>query len=297
MTRLAVVQLFAALLAVGYQTSPVGRHPATGVVLRVDAAAQTFVASVDAIPGVMTAMTMAFTVRDAKELASVVPGAMVDFTLVVEKSASYAEGLHVRRYQNLEQDPLAAQRLGLFRQIANGRPATALSVGDAVPDFTLIDSHSRPIALSNFRGKVVAVNFMYTTCQLPDFCVRLVNHFAVLQKRLSSRLGRDLILLTISFDPERDRPDVLEHYAQQWKPVAGTWHFLTGTTADVGRVLDLFGVSAFPSEGLMDHSLRTAVIDRRGVLAATLDGNRYSSDQLGDLVQSVLDAGPAARGR
>lgn len=293
----AVVNLVVALLVFGYQAGITGRHPATGLVLSVDASARTFVASIDSIPGVMAAMTMPFQVRDAKELAGVVPGAIIDFALVIDKSASYAEGLHVRRYQNLEQDPLAAQRLALFRQVAKGQPARALAVGDAVPDFTLIDQHSRPLSLSALKGKVVAVNFMYTTCQLPDFCVRLVNHFAVLQKRFSTRLGRDLILLTISFDPERDRPEVLDHYAAQWKPVPGTWHFLTGSTADVGRVLDLFGVSAFPNEGLMDHSLRTVVIDRRGALAATLEGNRYSSDQLGDLVQAVLDPRPPARGR
>jgi protein SCO1/2 len=295
--RGALVNLFVGLLVFGYQAGVTGRHPATGLVLSVDSSARTFVASIDSIPGVMAAMTMPFNVRDVKEFAGVVPGAMIDFTLVIDKNASYAEGLHVRRYQNLEQDPLAASRLALFRQIATGRPTRALAVGDAVPDFTLIDQHSQSVSLSAFKGKVVAVNFMYTTCQLPDFCVRLVNHFAVLQKRLSARLGRDLILLTISFDPERDRPDVLDHYAAQWKPVPGTWHFLTGSTADVGRVLDLFGVSAFANEGLMDHSLRTVVIDRRGTLAATLEGNRYSSDQLGDLVQAVLDARPAARGK
>jgi protein SCO1/2 len=292
-----LVSLMLSLPAFGGQADITGRHPATGVVLSVDAPARTFVASIDSIPGVMAAMTMPFKVRDAKEFAGVAPGAVIDFTLVVDKTSSYAEGLRVRRYQNLEQDPMAASRLALFRQVANGRPARMLAVGDAVPDFTLIDQHSQPVSLSSFKGKVVAVNFMYTTCQLPDFCIRLVNHFAVLQKRLAARLGRDLILLTISFDPERDRPDVLDHYAAQWKPVPGTWHFLTGTTAEVGRVLDLFGVSAFLNEGLMDHSLRTVVIDRRGALAATLEGNRYSSDQLGDLVQTILDARSVARGR
>jgi len=63
---------------------------------------------------------------------------------------------------------------------------------------------------------------MDTTCQLPDFCLRLVNHFGVLQKRFSTRLGHDLILLTISFDPQRDRPEVLDHDAAQGKPVPGT---------------------------------------------------------------------------
>jgi protein SCO1/2 len=140
----------------------------------------------------------------------------------------------------------------------------------------------------------VAVNFMYTTCQLPDFCLRLVNHFGVLQSRFRARLGRDLILLTITFDPERDTPEVLDRYARQWTPDPGTWHFLTGSPTAIRRVLDLFGVSAFPNDGLMDHSLRTVIVGRDGGIAATLDGNRYSSDQLVALTQTVLDARAAS---
>ena len=57
----------------------------------------------------------------------------------------------------------------------------------------MIDQDARRVTLSEFRGKVVGLNFMYTTCQLPDFCLRIVNHFAVIQRRFSERLGRDLI--------------------------------------------------------------------------------------------------------
>ncbi len=144
------------------------------------------------------------------------------------------------------------------------------------------------MALSQFRGKVVAVNFMYTTCQLPDFCLRVVNNFGVLQKRFKERLGRDLVLLTITFDPVRDRPDVLARYASQWKPDPDTWRFLTGSVPDVQRVLEMFGMAAFPNDGLMDHSLRTALIGRDGKLAANIEGNKYSPDQLADLTQAVL---------
>ena len=72
------------------------------------------------------------------------------------------------------------------------------------------------------------------------------------------------MLLTITFDPERDTPEVLAAYASQWKADPKTWHFLTGPVADVRKVCALFGVESFPDEGLMNHSLRTAVIDRRG---------------------------------
>jgi len=45
----------------------------------------------------------------------------------------------------------------------------------------------------------------------------------------------------------------------------------------------------FPDEGLMNHSLHTAVIDRQRKLIANIEGNQYSAEQLGDLVETVLD--------
>jgi protein SCO1/2 len=173
-------------------------------------------------------------------------------------------------------------------QLASGTLVNPVAAGAAVPDFTLIDQQRRRVRLSQFRGKVVAINFMYTTCQLPDYCLRMVNHFGVLQKRLAARLGRDLIFLTITFDPLRDTPDVLARYAAQWAPVSPAWHFLTGPEPDIRRVLGTFGVAAFPDEGLMDHSLHTIVIRRDGTLAANVEGNQYSSDQLADLLAAVL---------
>jgi protein SCO1/2 len=270
------------------QAAP-SRHAVTGLVLDVDAAHAAFVASIDRIPGFMEAMTMPFHVRDGRELTGVVPGTMVDFTLVVDGQSSYVESLHIRHFQSTLQDPLAARRLSLFQSIASGRAAKMLAVGAAVPDFTLIDQKSRPVTLSAFRGKVVALNFMYTTCQLPDFCLRIVNHFGALRKRFDARLGSDLIFLTMTFDPVRDQPDVLDRYAAQWTPNPASWHFLTGPVPDVQRVLELFGVSAFPNEGLMDHSLHTVLIDRKGRLAANIEGNQYSSDQLGDLIQALVE--------
>jgi protein SCO1/2 len=258
------------------------------MVLTVDRARHTFVASIDAIPGFMAAMAMPFTVQDDTELAALAPGAIVEFTLVVGTSASHAEGIRVKRYESVEQDPLAARRLSLVTQIASGTLVNPVAAGAAVPDFALIDQQRRRVTLSQFRGKVVAINFMYTTCQLPDFCLRIVNHFGVLQKRLSSRLGRDLIFLTITFDPVRDTPDVLARYAAQWAPVSPAWHFLTGPEPDIRRVLGTFGVSAFPDEGLMDHSLHTVIVQRNGTLAANVEGNQYSSDQLADLLAAVL---------
>jgi protein SCO1 len=265
-------------------------YSVTGMVLKVDRARLTFTASIQAIPGFMAAMAMPFEVRQAKDLEGLVPGASVAFVLVVNGNTSYAERFRVVRYQSTEQDPLAASRLRLLTQVAGGAPRRTLAIGETVPDFKLIDQRRRPIALSELRGKVVAVNFIYTSCALPNFCLRIANNFGVLQKRFKARLGRDLVLLTVTFDPVHDTPDVLAEYARRWDADAESWHFLTGPVPDVQKVCRLFGVDFFPDEGLMNHSLHTAVLDRRGRVVANIEGNGFTADQLGDLTHAVLNS-------
>jgi len=264
-----------------------------GMVLRADPANRSFVVSHEKIAGLMDSMIMPFDVRDTKDLAGVVPGVVVEFTLVVGDKAAYATNIRIQRYQSVEQDPRTARRLAVMRQMAGlenkpGLSTTPLEIGARVPDFTLIDHTRQPVRLSSLAGKVVVVNFIYTRCALPQFCLRVTNNFGVLQKRFAKELGRDVVLLTITFDPQRDTPDVLAAYAAQWKPAAKTWHFLTGPVAEVRKVCALFGVEYFPDEGLMNHSLRTAVIDRAGTLVASVEGNSYSPEQLGDLVFTLV---------
>lgn len=258
-----------------------------GMVLRVDAAKGTFVVSHEKIVGLMDSMTMPFDVRDPKELRGVVPGAVVEFTLTVGSRSAYASKIVVRRYQSVEKDPKAAQRLAVMKRMA-GLSTPRLEVGNKVPDFTLIDQTRQQVAFSSLAGKVLAVNFIYTRCALPQFCLRVSNNFGVVQKRFQKELGRDLVLLTVTFDPERDTPEVLAEYASQWKADPKTWHFLTGPVADVRKVCAMFGVESFPDEGLLNHSLRTAVIDRSGTIVASIEGNQYTPEQLGDLVFTTL---------
>jgi protein SCO1 len=289
-------RLAALLLAVNSSLISVGaaqehsQYLVSGMVLKVDRARNSFTASIQAIPGYMPAMTMPFEVSQAKDLDGLVPGAAVEFTLVVDQRSSHAERIRILRYQSVEQDPLTANRLKLLNQISTGAPAqNPLAVGATVPDFRLTDQKRRSVALSQLRGKVVAINFIYTSCALPNFCLRIANNFGVLQKRFKGQLGQDLVLLTVTFDPVHDTPDVLAQYASQWSADPATWHFLTGTVPDVQRVCRMFGVDFFPDEGLMNHSLHTAIIDRQGKLVANIEGNQFTAEQLGDLMQTVLN--------
>ena len=259
------------------------RYPVTGIVLKIDRPHRSFDASCAAIPGYMEAMAMPYSVLDNRELADLKPGAYVDFTLVVEKERSYAEGIHIHRYESSEREPLLARRLKLLEA-----PHATVKPGDAVPDFTLIDQTGRRVTLSQWAGKVVAVTFIYTSCPLPDYCFRLANNFGQLNQRFAGRMGRDLVLLSISFDPVHDQPKILAKYASTWKADPESWHFLTGPLDEVKAVSRRFGLNFWPDDVYVTHSLHTLVIDRRGRLAADFEGNQFTARQLGDYVEVLI---------
>jgi protein SCO1/2 len=208
-----------------------------GIVVAVDSAARTMLVSHRPIPKYMPAMTMPFRVERAADLDGLYPGARVRFDLVVGKDRSVAR--RVVKTADGEIPP----------------PKEKLRVGDPVADFALTDQSGATVRLSDFRGKTVAIDFIYTRCPLPDVCPRLSASFAAIQRRFSERLGRDLVLLSVTVDPEYDTPAVLAGYAKRW--------------------------GADPSV--------TSIVGRDGRLAAAVDGSNWRVDQLASLIAHELE--------
>ena len=250
------------------------RYHATGVVLSIDQAATEVTISHRVIPGYMPAMSMPFHVSHPADLTTVTPGARVRFDLSVHKTSTRITKLHVDA--------------GAPPDFEVPRPAHALAIGDAVPDFSLLDEQGRPTRFSDFRGRLTAIEFIYTRCPLPDVCPRLSANFALLQKKF----GRGIVLLSVTIDPEHDSPEVLLEYARRWHADPAIWHFLTGDARGVRKVAGSFGLAYFAEEGAITHTSSTALIGPDGRLRAKLEGSSYTVRQLEDLVSHLLTAGP-----
>lgn len=266
------------------------RYADTGLVLKVDRTKQIVIVSCDSIPNVMEAMVMPLAVRDVKSLDGLKPGMKIDFSLVGDKDKSYADDIHVRAYESMENDPSAARRLRILEKMLddNGHTKGAVSVGQPVPNFTLTDQNNQRVALSQFAGQVVAITFVYVRCPFPNYCFRLSTNFARLQDRFRKDLGSNLNLLTVVIDPVHDSPQAVTDYARIWHADAKSWHFLTGSPEEIQQVCALFDMNYYPDEALLIHSFHTAIIDRHGKLATNIEGNDFSAKQLGDLVQAVM---------
>src|SRR5690348_7218172 len=105
---------------------------------------------------------------------------------------------------------IATLMLGASSVPMVSRDAALPMIGPA-PPFALISQDGRPISLDDFRGKVVAVTFMYTSC--PDICPLLTEKMAQVRDALSADFGTRVAFVSITVDPENDTPDVLKNFA------------------------------------------------------------------------------------
>ena len=249
-----------------------------GLALRVDPGASTVTVSHEQIPGFMDAMVMPFRVRDPGALKGMRPGDVVEFRIHPK-----AGGTEIDRLRHLSSTGADS---GLTMTPAK---ASLVRVGEAVPDFTLTDQHGASLSLSSLRGQVVAITFIYSRCPLPDYCPKMVTNLAAVRDRFRGRLGQDLTLLTITFDPKYDTPEVLRRFALRYGGNVPGWSFLTGSADAIASVCASFGIEYWPDQGLITHTLQTAVIDRQGRLRASVEGRGFSGRQIADLVGTVLD--------
>ena len=250
------------------------RHESRGLVLKVDERASSVTVSHEPIPGVMDAMVMPFTVANAAELRDVRPGDRIQFRLRIGGSATTIDRVKILSAAAPKPDPSTP-----------GAPA-AIAIGAAVPSFTLVDQHGATVSLDGLRGKIVVVSFIYTRCPLPDFCPRVMTNFTTLRDRFADRLGHDLVLLTITLDPQYDTVERLREYGERYGANIAGWHLLTGTRDETTHAASLLGVESYPEEGMLTHTLQTAVIARDGRLAARAEGREFTTRQLGDLVDA-----------
>ena len=107
---------------------------------------------------------MEFPVRSAMDLEGFELGTLIDFTIVVAKDSTHAEGIRIHQFQSTDPEPMAVRQLYLLEGLV-GRSSDApkkINIGEHVPDFSLINQNSQSVSLASFKGRLVGVTFMYT---------------------------------------------------------------------------------------------------------------------------------------
>jgi protein SCO1 len=174
--------------------------------------------------------------------------------------------------------------LGLLGCSAKQQAADAVFIGSDIAgaklgaDFVLADHDGKPRHLSDFRGKLVALFFGYTHC--PDVCPTTMADLAKALKLLGP-LGKDVQVLFVTLDPERDTTEVLKRYVPSFNP---GFLGLRGDKATTDKVAADFKIffakqeSGSKSGYTIDHSAGVYVFDRKGDLRLYLNHGQSAKD-------------------
>jgi protein SCO1/2 len=149
-----------------------------------------------------------------------------------------------------------------------------LPVIGPAPEFTLTSQDGRRVSLRDFRGKAVAVTFVFASCT--DTCPLLTDKMARVQDELGSLFGSRIAFVSITVDPERDTPEVLKQYSDAFGADPKGWAFLTGdpkTIRDIGRAYGI--LVRRTTTGDVEHTFLTSLIDPKGVLRVQYLGFRF----------------------
>lgn len=158
-----------------------------------------------------------------------------------------------------------------------------------IPDVSLFDQDGRPVRFHTdlVKGKVVAMNFVFTTCT--TVCPPMGATFGKLRRLLGEKAGRDVHLISVSVDPRTDTPERLKAWAGKFGAGPG-WTLVTGDAGQVGTLLKALGVyTASPAE-------HTPIVlvgnDARGEWTRAY--GLAPPEQLAELIEKAAPKNPAA---
>jgi protein SCO1 len=288
--RYLILLLFVVLILAGCKgTAPANgntasatakRYPLKGKVISVDKAGKKATIEHEAIEGYMEGMTMPFPIHADWVWEDLTPGSEIRAELVVDNSAA---------------DPYWLENIGIIAAAKPGQEVPPINgnfaqIGQTAPDFTLTNQDGKKISLKDFRGKALAITFIYAKCPLPDYCIRMSTNFSDLANQLAAEpdLKARISLLSISFDPANDTPAKLREYGQGYlghnaKPDFTVWQLAVGKDEEVRRIADFYGLryEVDPNNKTqISHSLRTIVIDPDGKVTKIFAGNEWTPREL-----------------
>ena len=265
----------------------VKRYPFKGKVVSVDRTAKKAKIDHEAIEGYMEAMTMDFPIHADWVWDDLKPGSQVRAELVVDNAAK---------------DPYYLENIGIVaapdpNQLAPPINENFAQIGKDVPDFALTNQDGKRISIKEFKGKALAITFIYAKCPLPDYCIRMSTNFSDLANQLAANadLKDKINLLSISFDPANDTPEKLKSYGLGYMGKGATslgpWQLAVGKDDEVRKIADFFGLRYEvdqTNKTQINHSLRTAVIGPDGKVTKIFPGNEWTVADLKNELELAL---------
>jgi protein SCO1/2 len=169
----------------------------------------------------------------------------------------------------------------------------ASSQADCLPDIKLLDQYGQPVSLASLKGRPVLFDFFYTTC--PGPCLVLTARMRSIAEKLGDSLGPKASFVSVTVDPEHDRPPRLLAYANEQRANRKGWWFLTGTGSQISALMARFNlIRQHESDGSVDHVLEFFLVGPDGRLRFQYLASEVRSERIAaDVEQAANGSGLA----
>lgn len=169
------------------------------------------------------------------------------------------------------------------------RKVAPLQHGQAVPDVEFVNQDGRKVKLSDYRGKIVIMTFIYTRCNLPTMCPMITAKFKEAQEVIAQRKLSPVQFVTISFDVNHDKPEALKEFAGRYRAEFSNWDFVSGKAEEIGPLARALSVYyRQDQEGVFDHNIITAIIDGKGIFRDDFFGAEWDVKEFIAVVESLV---------
>ena len=175
--------------------------------------------------------------------------------------------------------------LSLWLTACAPTPAPTLSGTDLqkkpAPDFELSDQNDKPFKLSEQKGRVLVLTFLYTNC--PDECPLITNRIQEANYDLGDD-AKEVRFVAVSLDPERDSSAAIKAYLKTHE-VEGVLTYLKGSREQLAAIWKAYFISPGPgaSPTVIFHQSRVIVIDRQGLQRANFRSDLETDALVSDI--------------
>ena len=165
-----------------------------------------------------------------------------------------------------------------------------LPLDEKIDNYELINQDSTAVVFpADFKSKILVVGFIFTNC--PDICPLTTNNMHLIQEELKKEnINKDVQFLSISFDPEIDKPSVLKKFAEVRNLDLSNWQFCTGTQETIDKLLDEFNVLVVQADTVYlpnnkvqyyyVHTDRISLLDQKGNLRKNYPGSKINIKEI-----------------
>lgn len=164
--------------------------------------------------------------------------------------------------------------------------------------YELINQNGEQVTFpEDILGSITVMGFIYTHC--PDICPMTTHNMYLTEKDLKEQGITNVKFVALSFDPERDTPEVLTKFAKMRELDFNSWTLLTGNNLIINDLMRRFDVKAIKTDESLDeegipeysmmHTDRISLIDSGGSLRKNYKGSTLNIEELVDDIKKLED--------